>query len=154
MQFTAPRDFEFVRVVAILNPQCHVVDQLPMQPFAQLAAGDVFAFTSGKGRGIDLEGHTHGRLIDLEWRQRLDGVGIADHIGNTQTINAGEGDDVACRSFGEFDSFQTLKAEDLQHPAIAAVTVFIQDDYRRIGLDLAAADTANANDPDIAVIVQ
>ena len=63
VQFTAPRHLELVRGFTGLHAQGDIVDQLTFKPLFNIARGNVLAFFARKGGVVDLERHTHCRLI-------------------------------------------------------------------------------------------
>ena len=77
MQLAAPRYLEHVGVVGVLDAQRDVA-HVSHQALAQLAAGDELAFPPGERRGVDLEIHHEGGLVDLEQRQSLRMLGIGE----------------------------------------------------------------------------
>jgi hypothetical protein len=50
-------------------------------------------------------------------------LGVAQGVGDVQSLDAGEGDDVAGRGLGHLDALQAQEAEDLQDAAIAALAL-------------------------------
>ena len=74
MQFTTAGDAELVRIFGLFHAQGHVVDQLLVQTLQNVAGGHELAFFTGERRGVDLESHVHGRLVNGERRQGFDGM--------------------------------------------------------------------------------
>src|SRR5437660_1473657 len=54
----------------VLDMQAEVGIKLLVQPRAQLADGRELAIATGEWRGVDAGRHAHGRLVDLDARQR------------------------------------------------------------------------------------
>ena len=55
---------------------------------------------------------------------------------------------------GNFNALQALETEHLQHACIALRAVAVDDDHRRVGLDAAALNAADADDADVGVVIQ
>ncbi len=66
----------------------------------------IFAVKTGKGRVIDLNRHTHGRLVNQKWRQRLRGVWSADGCGNFKISDAADTNNITGRSFLNITPFK------------------------------------------------
>ncbi len=154
MQFAAAADLELVRALRRLNAQRDVVDQLLVEAFAQVPAGDVLALAPAERRVVDLEGHADGRLIDQQCRQRLNRVRIADGIGDLQPIDAGEGNNVAGFRHVQFDSLEPVEGENLQHAAAPQRAIGAGNRHLRVAQQAAAADPRDADDADVARIVE
>src|SRR3984893_19521279 len=77
MQFAAAEDHEFVRIRRRFYAQRHIVYGLAVEAFADLPAGDEFAFAAEALRRINLERHADCRFVDGQTGQRLDIQGIA-----------------------------------------------------------------------------
>ena len=90
-----PGDLEGVGVGGILDPQRDIGAQFAHQPFADVAAGDVFPLPAGKGGGVDHEVHRQGRLVDGDVGERYRIVGGGDGFADADFVEAGDGDDVA-----------------------------------------------------------
>ena len=130
------------------------MDEFALQAFFDLPAGDEFAFASGEGGVVDLEGHAHGRLVHGEVRQGFDVVRVAEGIGDVERVDAGEGDDVAGGSAINFDFFQSEEFVDLQDAAVTHVAVAANDFDLGIAADAAALDATDADDAGVAGVVE
>ena len=150
----APGDAELLRVVALLHPQGHVVDQLPLQAFLELAGGQVFAAAPGEGGAVDLEGHAHRGLVHRQWRQGLRVVRVAEGIGDVGRLDPRDGDDVAGAGLLHLHTVQSHVTEDLTD--LAAVDVPVAGDlhHRLIAPHGTAGDAPHGDGPDVARIVQ
>ena len=69
MKFTATGDFPDGFVVGVTHAHGDVGLELAFETFANLAGRHELAFTAGERRGVNLEVHRQGRLIDLEHRE-------------------------------------------------------------------------------------
>ncbi len=154
MQLTTAGDLELLRAVALLDTQRHVVQQFLVQTVLDVAAGDELAFLAGEGRVVDLEGHGYGRLVDGQRRQRLDGVLVAEGVGDVQLVHAGYADDIAGGGFLDFHALQTGVTHDLQDTAVTLLAVGADGGHRAVGLDGAASDAADTDHTEEAVVVQ
>ncbi len=154
VQLAAPGDLELVRVLALFHAQGHVVLELFLQAVAQHAGGDVLALASGERRGVDLEGHAHGRLVDGQRFHCLDVVRIAQGVGDEQLVHPGEGDDVAGTGLFDLDALQAVEAHDLQHAAVAHAAFAVHHFDRGVRLDASALHASDADQALIAVVVQ
>ena len=103
VKLAAPRHLELIGVLRRLHAQGDVVDGLLGQAVAQIAAGDVFSVAAGERRIVDLKGHGDRRLIDDQGGQGLDGLRIAQGIGDVDPVDPGEGDDLAGFGVRPFD---------------------------------------------------
>ena len=70
MQLTAPRDDKFARLFGFFHAHGDVAFQLAQQSFPNLAAGDKFAFFTGKRAVVYAEGHAYGGFFYLDGGQR------------------------------------------------------------------------------------
>ena len=158
VQLAAAGDQELVGVGAFLDLQRHVVQRLALEPLADLARGDELAaalvLVAGERRIVDLEGHADGRLVDGQRLQRLGRVELAHRVGNAEAFHAGNRDDVAGFGLGHLAPLQAHEAEHLQHFAGALLAVAIHHRNLLVGLDLAALDAADADQADVAVVVE
>ncbi len=96
MQLAPAGNQEDVGILGVLDAQGNIGKQFLVQTLTNLAAGDEFAFLTRKGRGIDLEIHRQGGLVDLQRWQGHELVGLAEGHANTDLFNAGDEHDVAC----------------------------------------------------------
>ncbi len=101
MQFAAARDFEHIGIGGFDDLERDVAHDFALQAFAQLAAGDEFAFAAGQRRGVDLEIHGQRRLVDFQHRQRFRALGIGQRDADADLINAVDQHDVAGLGFGD-----------------------------------------------------
>ena len=154
MQFTAPRYPELVGVTGILDPQGYVMHQFTLKPLANLARGNVLAFLARKGGVVDLESHAYSGFVDGQRRQGFNLSRVTQCVGDAQRINTREGDNVAGVGFRDFHAFKSEKAEYLQYARITLLALRIQYGDGRICFDLAAIDTPDADDTDVAAVVE
>ncbi len=154
MQLAAAEYHELVGIDGRLDAQRHVVDGLALQTLANLPAGDELAFAAQEGRGIDLEGHADGRLIDGQAGQRLDGGRIAQGVGNLRFGDAGESHDVAGAGRLHLDPRQAVESQDLRDFLGALLALAGHHGDRHAALDGAALDASDADRTDITRIIQ
>ena len=95
VHLAAAHDPERVGGGGVLHPQGHVLEQLAVEPVADLTAGDVLAFAAGQGAVVDREGHLHGGVVDLDKGQGLHLGGVAQGVADGDVGQAREGHDVA-----------------------------------------------------------
>ena len=93
MQFSAPGYFEGFRGVCLFHAERNIGVQFPKQPVADMAAGDIFPFLSGKGGIVDDKVHGDGRLGDLLEGNRSRILGGTEGIADVDICDAGDGDD-------------------------------------------------------------
>ena len=113
VQFATAGDQELVGGIGFFRAQGDVGLQFLVQPFAQVAGGDVLAFPSGEGARIDRKGHLDGRLVDRHgWHgDRLLGIGqgLADH----DLREAGDGHDFARLDLVHLFTFQSFEDKEV-----------------------------------------
>src|SRR5690606_6004003 len=119
VQFAATGNLEHVRVAGVGHAQGDVLEQFLFQALADLAAGDVLAFTTGQRRGVDHEVHGQRRLVDRNRGHAFEALRVAQRDADVDLRNAGYQHDVA--RFGHFRRFalQSLEGEDLADLALA-----------------------------------
>ena len=154
VEFAAAGDAELVRIVQLLDAQGDVGDQLAVKTLLDLARGDVLAFTPGKRRIVDLEGHRDGRLVHDQRGQAFEMVGMADRVGNVERIDAGEHDDVPGAGLIGLHALKAVEAEHLEHLALAALAVGADDADQLVLRQGAAADASEADHAGIAGIIE
>ncbi len=101
LQLAASHDAEGVGAVGVFHAQRNVGEQLFLQTIAQIARGDVLAFSAGEGRGVDHELYGDGRLVDGDDGQRRGIFDIGDGLADVDALNPGHGDNVA--QLGQLD---------------------------------------------------
>ncbi len=154
VQFTTTGYAELVRIIGLFHAQGHVVDQLLVQTLQDVAGGHELAFFTGERRGVDLEGHVHGRLVNGERRQRFNGTGVADGVGDLQLAQTGDGDDVARLRVGHFGTGQTQVTQHLANLAITGLAIGADHGHLLVGLDATTGDAADTDNAHVGVVVQ
>ena len=154
MHLAAARDVEGVGA-HLGHVQRHVLQKFPLQTVAQVAGGDVFALAAGERGIVDGEGHLDRRVGDLDERQRLDGLEIAERAADGDVGNAGEGDDLARR--GLLDGAAAEAGELIQRDDLFLLLdgriVVVADDDLLVLVDRTALDAADAHPADELVVV-
>src|ERR1700761_5003376 len=154
MQFAAAEDHELVGVGGGLHTQGNVVDGLAIEPLADLAAGDEFAFASEERRGVHFKCHADGRFIHRQTRQWLDGRRVAERIRDLGLGDGGESNDVAGAGGFNFDPRQPVEAQNLRD-LFGTLLAFARDDrHRHATLNGATLDAADADGSDVARVVE
>ena len=154
VQFAATGDAEHVGIGGVFDAQRDVALELAIQAIADLAAGHELAFAAGERRGVDLEIHHERRLVDIDRRQAFRRDGIADREADRHVFDAGHGDDVARAGFGNGRTLETAERQHLHDAARTLVLFAVTQHDIHAGLDRAATYAADADAPDIAVVVQ
>ncbi|MNZ27469.1 hypothetical protein D3C78_446880 [compost metagenome] len=154
MQLTTAGNLELVSRVAFFNAQCNVVQQLFVQTFLDVTAGDELAFLAAERRVVDLEGHRNGRLVNGQWLHRLDVVHVAQGVGDEQLVETADADDVASLGFFDVDTVQAVVAHQLEDTAVTLLAFGVDGNNRGVRLDATTGDTANADNTEEAVVVQ
>ena len=93
MQFSAAGYFEGFRGVGLFHAERDVGVQFPKQPVADMTAGDIFPFLSGKGGIVDDKVHGDSRLGNLLEGNRSRILGGTESIADVDIRDAGDGDD-------------------------------------------------------------
>src|SRR5438132_1049040 len=81
------------------------------EPLAQLAAADEPALAPGERRGVDEEVHGQRRLVDLEQRQSVGLLGMAQRGADAHLVDAVHQHDVTRFGFLHRHALETLEAE-------------------------------------------
>ena len=146
VQFAATHDFENTFFVRFFDAQGHVVLQLFLQAVPDLAAGDVFAFTTGQRAGVHTEIHGQRGFVHLEHGQRR-GIGrVGDGDANTDVRNTVDQHDFAGAGFCGLHTLQTLEGQHLVDTTFEGFAVrAFHHDHVHHGLDRALADAAHAD---------
>jgi len=154
VQFAAAGDQEDVGILGVLDAQGDVGQEFLLQALAQLAAGDIFAFLAGEGRGVDLEVHGQRRLIHFQRRQADRAFQVAQRHADADLLDAGDQHDVAGFGFLRRLALQPLEDVDLLDlgAALGFVAVHHRDFLARP--DAAMGDAADADAADVAGIVE
>ena len=154
VQFAATGNLEHVRVAGVGHTQGDVLEQFLFQALADLAAGDVLAFTTGQRRGVDHEVHGQRRLVDRDRLHALEALRVAQGDADVDLLDARDQHDVA--GLGQFGGFalQALEGEDLADLALAAVLLAVHDDDFLVGTHAAALDATDAELAHVGGVVE
>ena len=154
VQLPAPGDPQYVRLVGVFHAQRHVALQLAVQPLAQLPAGDELALAPGERRGVDLEVHRQRRLIHADGRQPERMLRVADRHADVDGLDAGDGDDVAGARLFHRVALEAGEGQHLADPGEPAVGIAKAQRHALAGAHHAAANAADADAPDVGVVVE
>ena len=154
MQLAATGDSVLVQCFTLLNPERHVVKQLAVQSFLDVAGGEKFAFQSSEWRVIHLKSHTDGGLIDAQGRECLRMFRVTQGFGDLQFIDAGNADNVPRLCLINVDPLEPEMGLDLQNPALTGITKTIDNHHVLIGCSLTPGDTAYPDHSDVAAVVK
>ncbi len=154
VQFTPAGDLELVGAVALLHAQRDVVNQFLFQAVLDIARGDVFAFPPGKGGVVDHKRHADRGFVHGQGGQGLDVIRVAQGVGNTQIVDAVDADDIPGAGVLGLHPVQPQVAANVEHLALALVTVGGFHHHRLIGAQFPAGDTPHADNPHIVVVIQ
>ena len=150
MQLAAAGYLERLGGLGVLDAQRYVGLHLLEQTRAQMAAGYELAFTTGHRRIVDREGHRHGRVFDLDKRQRLSVIHIAQRVADGNIIEAAYGHYIAHLGLSAVDALQTIELEQTsQTSGNAYGSLIVMATHGHLtglyGAALYAADTYTAN---------
>ena len=154
MQLTTAGDLELVSRVAFFNAQSNVVQQLFVQTFLDVTGRHELAFFTAERRVVYLESHGNGWLVNGQRLHRFNVHRITQGVGDEQRIHTADANDVACRSFFNVYTVQTVVTHQLQDTTVAALAVSVDGNNRGVRLDATTSDTANADNAQEAVVVQ
>ena len=93
---TAAANAECIGGVGFIYAQGYVLEQLTEQTLTQVTGGDKLAFLAGERRVVDHKGHLNGRLGNLNERQSLNVLRVAQGLTDGNAFDAGEANDLAC----------------------------------------------------------
>ena len=155
MHLTAAAYAECVSGIGFVNAQRYVLEQLTEQTLAQMTGGDKLALAAGKRRVIDHEGHLDRRLGDLNERQSLNVLRVAQGLADGHALDTGEADDLAGLCL--FDGLAAQLLDGVQGNELCVVrlgvAMVVTDRDLLTDLHRAALDTADADAADIFVVV-
>ena len=154
VQFATAGNAKFVRITRIVYAQCHIVLELLVEAFPDLAARQELAVLTGEWRLVDLEGHAHGRFVDGQRGQGLFMVRVAERVRDAQLVDAAEHNDVAGRGTFRAYAFEAVESKKLEDAGAARRPVRCNDADGRIGLQCAPANAPDTENTDIRVVVQ
>ncbi|RML47359.1 hypothetical protein APX70_200362 [Pseudomonas syringae pv. maculicola] len=154
VQLTTAGDLELVGGVAFFNAQGNVVQQFFVQTFLDVTAGDELAFFTAERRVVYLERHGNGRFVNGQRLHRFNVLWVAQGVGDEQLFEAADADDVAGSCFFDVYTVQTVVTHQFQDTTVTALAVGVDSHNLGVWLDLAASNTANADDAQEAVVVQ
>ena len=87
MEHTTAADNPFISSsLHVAHTQGEVLLQLLLEPFSDMTARTVLAFTAKERRIVDCEEHTHSRLIDRDGRQRLRVFEVGNGVTNLELL--------------------------------------------------------------------
>src|SRR5262249_10210175 len=121
VQLAAAGNAQDIRLVSIFYPQRNVALQLAVQAFTDLSAGNVLALTARERRGVDLEIHGQGGLINTDGRQARRGFRSTERQTDIDILDTGNGNNVAGDSFvnrGALQAGECQNLADFGHTAI------------------------------------
>ena len=134
------------------NPQRDVALGLAQQPVADHPALHLVAFGAGQRRIVDAKGHGQRRRIDRLRRQRLGHLGRAQRVRDERVGQAGDGDDVAGKTFIDRRTLQAAEGKDLGHAALLdQFAVAVEDLDRLIGFHGSGENAAGDDAAEIGV---
>ena len=154
VQFTTAGNAERISVFGFFNAQRHVVHQLFIQTVQDLARGNELTFFTAERRGVDVEEHGNGRLINGQGRQRFDILRVADGVGDVQLAQTGDRDDVASFSYVALNSLQTQVSQHFTDFTVTGFAFAIDDSDLLVRLHFTALDAADADNTNVVVVVQ
>ena len=155
MKFTATGDFPDGFVVGVTHAHGDVGLELAFETFANLAGRHELAFTAGERRGVNLEVHRQGRLIDLEHREGFGLLKIGDRRADGELFNAVDEHDVAGFGFIDELTLETLELQDLiDLHALRGVFRTVHDRDVHVRADAAAMHAADADLAHVARVVE
>ncbi len=154
MQLAAAGDTEHIGLFRIVDTQGDVALQLAIQALADLPAGNVLALFPRVGRGVDLEVHGQGRLVDPDRRQTQRGLLIADRQSDVHFLDPGDRHDVPGKGFGDRRPLQARERQHLGDLGVAAILIAEAQGHGLARAHRAAADSADADASNIRVVVE
>ena len=113
MQLASARHLEGIGGVGLFHAHGDVGLHLFEEAVAQVARGNILALAARKGRIVDNKVHRHGRLVDLDERQGVDMLGVADGLADIDVGDAGQADEVAHLGGRAFHALEPLELVEL-----------------------------------------
>ena len=155
MHLTAAANAECVGGVGFVYAQGYVLEQLTEQTLTQVAGGNKLALLAGERRVVDHKGHLNGRLGNLNERQSLNVLGVAQGLTDGYALDAGEANDLACLCLLDRLTAQLLDGVQGNQLRVVrlGVAVVVADGNLLTYLHRAALDTADADTANVLVVV-
>mmetsp|Transcript_3232 Transcript_3232/g.7094 ORF Transcript_3232/g.7094 Transcript_3232/m.7094 type:complete len:202 (+) Transcript_3232:1327-1932(+) len=155
MQGTAAAHHKAVGGLARLHTQSQVALQLTLQPLLEVPAGHELALLAGKGGGVDLEGHAHGGVLNLDGGQGDGGLPGADGLPDLDVRDTAQGADVTRSNLLHTHAVEVVVHKQLRNLVLTGLAG-LQAGAHRDGLPLpdgAVDDAADRNAPQMGVVV-
>jgi hypothetical protein len=123
-------------------------------PLVDLAAGDEATLAAREWRRVGGEVHAHGRRIDVDARQRLLHVGIADRVADLDRVDAREHAELARADLVELDALEPARAEQLGDAEALGGTVLADAHHGCAAHQPPARHAPDDQPPEIVVVVE
>ncbi len=115
MKLAPAGDFKGIGGVGFFHAKGDISIELFKKTVADMAAGNVFTFLSGKRGIIYHKMHGNGRLADFLERNRRNIIGGAEGVSNVNIRNTGDGNDGADAGLFYVHLIQTVKFVQLAY---------------------------------------
>ena len=146
VQHAAPEDVERVGRRAGRHAQGEVLLQLAVEPFLDVARGDVFAVLAEEGRAVDREEHRHRGFVDGDGGQRFGILVVADRVANFEAVDAHDGADLAAGNLLDLLLAEALENHQLLDPGfLHRHAVALGEGHHLARLERAARDLAHGD---------
>ena len=155
MHLAAAANAECVGGVGLVDTQGYILEQLAEQTLTQVTGGNKLAFLAGERRVVDHKGHLNGRLGNLNERQSLNVLRVAQGLADGNAFDTGEANDLACLCLLDRLTAQLLDGVQGNQLCVVrlGVAVVVADSNLLADLHRAALDTADADTADVLVVV-
>src|ERR1039458_314683 len=153
LQFAAAHHGESVRR-NLIDADGDVGQQLLVQALGEVARGDVLAFASAEGRGVDHELHGDGGLVDDDVGQRIGGLEAGDGFADGDAGDAGDGDDIAQFGLGDVGALESVKAEQLGDLDLLDLAVELGDADFLAGAQRAVEDARDGQAAEVVAVIK
>src|SRR6185369_1238640 len=154
LHFASAADVKDIRGIGLLDPQRHVGTDLFDQTFPDMAGRHKLAVNACQGAIVYGELHLNRGWIDGHEGQGSTVFGIRDRFPNENVLKAGNADDVAGVSFGDFNALEALEMEDGSDFGFALAAITVNAHERLTHFYLAAVDFAKGDTAEVIGIIQ
>ena len=140
--------------VGIFHANGDVGEQLLLQAVAQVARGQPLAFAAGERRIVHGEDHGQRGLVDQQRLERRGMFGIGDGLADLNSLDAGDGHDVAGGNRFGFVALEAAEIEELGDARGLQRAVQLGDAHQFAAMQRALEDAGDGDAAEIVAVVE